>query len=162
MKMEKLPKTGEQELSAEKQADLFNAIVRGEDCTEVIKTTRGDFKIKYPRVADIEAIGRLAAARQNELPATSFDNGILSLIQKVALLDILTVEGPGWYENAKAELTSGSVWQNIPLQSFIDEVYSKTLEFRNKVQTMLEKGRKATDKRVAPDASTTDGDSATS
>lgn len=148
MKVEKLKET-EEELTMQAQDDLFYKIVRGEDVTETIETTRGKFTIKYPRIRDLETIGRLTAMRQNELPQASFEATIYSIMQKVATLDVLTISGPAWFENAKKENTKGTVWQNIPLVAFVDEVYSKTLAFRDKVQGLLEEGGKRTNNDVA-------------
>lgn len=126
-----------EELTEDQRVDMFTSIVMGKDVTEMIKTSRGDFKVKYPRARDLQAIGRLQAYRLNGVPADSFDKNILAFMQQVATLDILVLEGPTWYENAKKENVNFS-WLDIPSQSFIMEVYSSLYTFRLKVQKFIE------------------------
>ena len=136
MEMEKLEKKNE-ELNEEQKADMFNSIVMGKDVTEKIKTSRGEFKVKYPRARDIQAIGRLQAYRLNGVSTECFDKNVLAFIQQVATLDVLVLEGPAWYENAKKENINFS-WLDIPSQSFIMEVYAALYTFRLKVQKLIE------------------------
>ena len=126
-----------EELTEDQRVDMFTSIVMGKDVTEMIKTSRGDFKVKYPRARDLQAIGRLQAYRLNGVPADSFDKNILAFMQQVATLDVLVLEGPTWYENAKKENVNFS-WLDIPSQSFIMEVYSSLYTFRLKVQKLIE------------------------
>ena len=130
-----------EELTEDQRTDMFTSIVMGKDVTEIIKTSRGEFKVKYPRARDLQAIGRLQAYRLNGVPANSFDENILAFIQQVATLDILVLEGPTWYENAKKENVNFS-WLDIPSQSFIMEVYSSLYTFRLKVQKLIESNGK--------------------
>ena len=116
---------------------MFNSIVMGKDVTEKIKTSRGEFKVKYPRARDIQAIGRLQAYRLNGVSTECFDKNVLAFIQPVATLDVLVLEGPAWYENAKKENINFS-WLDIPSQSFIMEVYAALYTFRLKVQKLIE------------------------
>ena len=125
------------ELNETKRIDLFNSIVLGKDVTETIKTSRGDFKIKFPRARDIQQIGRLQALRLNGISIECFDKNVLALIQEIATLDVVVLEGPSWYENAKKENLNFS-WLDIPSQAFIQEVYAKAYEFRLKVQKLIE------------------------
>ena len=140
MDLEKLEKKTP-ELNETERVDMFNSIVMGKDVTETIKTSRGDFKIKYPRARDIQAIGRLQALRLNGIPFECFDRNALALIQEIATLDVVVLEGPAWFENAKKENVNFS-WSDIPLQSYIQEVYAKAYEFRLKVQKLLESNDK--------------------
>ena len=129
------------ELEENKRVDMFNSIVMGKDVTEIVKTSRGDFKVKFPRARDIQQIGRLQALRLNGIPIECFDRNVLALIQEIATLDVIVIEGPDWYENAKKENTNFS-WLDIPSQAFIQEVYAKAYEFRLKVQKHLESNSK--------------------
>lgn len=151
----------EKELEEAAEESLFNKIVRGEDVTEQIKTKRGTFEVKYPRMADLERIGRLEAARRNEMAVGSFSYDNLDVITKVATLDILTVRGPAWYENAKAENKNGlTVWQNVPIKNLVDEVYTKTLDFCAEVQRVIETGGTEADRAVAKNVDAPTGDGA--
>ena len=136
------------ELTSSQKEDLFNSIVRGKDAVETIETSRGNFTVKFPRMKDLEAIGRLVAYRLNGLPAQSFDQNTYSLIQQIATLDIIVVEGPAWFENAKKENPSGLSWGDMPSQAFIQEVYAKAYEFRFKLQKDLEPNKGKTDSRL--------------
>lgn len=140
MEVEKLEKPTK-ELNETQRVDMFNSIVMGKDVTEKIKTSRGDFKVKYPRARDLQQIGRLQALRLNGIPFECFDRNALALIQEVATLDVVVLEGPAWYENAKKENVNFS-WADIPVQSYIQEVYAKAYEFRLKVQKLLESNDK--------------------
>jgi hypothetical protein len=143
MDIEKLEKK-EEGLNEEQKTDMFNSIVMGKDVTEIIETSRGKFKVKYPRARDIQAIGRLQAYRLNGIPAESFDKSILVFIQEVATLDVLVLDGPAWYQNAKKENVNFS-WLDIPSQAFIQEVYAKAYDFRLKVQELIESDGKERD-----------------
>ncbi|MBO7518697.1 MAG: hypothetical protein J6T31_06260 [Methanobrevibacter sp.] len=136
MELEKIENSGE-ELNETQRTDLFNSIVMGKDVTEKIKTSRGEFKVKYPRARDIQQIGRLQAFRLNGVPAESFDKNVLAFIQEVATLDVLVLEGPSWFENAKRE-NPNFTWLDIPSQAFIMEVYAAAYSFRLKVQKLIE------------------------
>ena len=129
------------ELEETQRVDMFNSIVLGNDVTETIKTSRGDFKVKFPRARDIQQIGRLQALRLNGIPIECFDSNVLALIQEIATLDVIVLEGPPWYENAKKENVNFS-WLDIPSQAYIQEVYAKAYEFRLKVQKLLESNDK--------------------
>lgn len=146
MDLEKL-ETKKEELNEGQKTDLFNSIVMGKDATEVIKTSRGEFKVKFPRARDIQQIGRLQAYRLNGIPAECFDKNVLFLSQEIATLDVVVIEGPAWYENAKKENTNFS-WLDIPSQSFIQEVYSLAYEFRLKVQKLFESDVKDRNKEL--------------
>ncbi|MBO7692541.1 MAG: hypothetical protein J6W16_07255 [Methanobrevibacter sp.] len=144
MDLEKIEEKTEQ-LDETQKVSMFNSIVMGKDVTETIKTSRGDFKIKYPRSRDIQQIGRLQALRLNGIPIECFDKNIIALMQEIATLDVIVLEGPAWYENAKKENVNFS-WGDIPLQSYIQEVYAAAYTFRLKVQKLLETNGEEGDK----------------
>lgn len=136
MDLEKLKKK-EETLDESQRVSMFNSIVMGKDVTETIHTSKGDFKVKYPRARDIQQIGKLQAYRLNGIPVESFDKNIFAMIQQIATLDVLVLEGPAWYENAKKENSNFS-WLDIPSQAFIMEVYNALYTFRIKVQKLIE------------------------
>ena len=136
MEMEKIEKK-EEVLDESQRVNMFNSIVMGKDVTEYIHTSKGDFKVKYPRARDIQQIGKLQAYRLGGVPAESFDKTIFAMIQQIATLDVLVIEGPAWYENAKKENQNFS-WLDIPSQAFIMEVFNLLYTFRLKVQKLLE------------------------
>lgn len=138
---ERIDKTPET-LTETENNNLFTSIIRGKDITEILHTSKGDFKIKFPRAKDIESIGRLTAIRLNGIPSTCFDRSTYSLIQEIATLDIITVEFPSWWELAKKENPEFS-WQDIPSQKFIQEVYALAYNFRTKVQDEIDGDKRA-------------------
>lgn len=149
MELVDLPKVEEKnELSEFQKENLFDSIVRGKDVIEKIKTSRGDFEVKFPRAKDLETIGRLTAYRLNGINEKCFDDATYSLIQQIATLDVVVRSGPAWYENAKKENTNFS-WGDIPSQKFIGEVYAKAFEFRFKVQNMLDEDSERRDTELA-------------
>lgn len=151
MELVELPKAEEKDgLDDFQKENLFESIVRGKDVVETVRTSRGDFKVKFPRAKDLETIGRLAAYRLNGISEKCFDDATYALIQQVATLDVIVTEGAAWYENAK-KADAGFSWGDIPSQKFIQEVYAKALEFRLKVQAMLDEVPDAGDKAVASD-----------
>ena len=159
MELVNLPKEEkEKELSGKQKENLFTSIVLGKDVIEEVETSKGKFKVKYPRMNDIETIGRRTAYRLNGLSASSFDMATYGLIQKIAALDTLVVSGPDWFENAKKEVNLQ--WGDMPTQEFIEEVYSKVAEFRFKVQTMLEKDDDRANRKLASKKDTTVSDNA--
>lgn len=145
-------------LDEKQKVDLFNSIVLGKDVTETIKTSRGDFKVKFPRARDIQQIGRLQALRLNGIPVECFDKNVLAFIQEIATLDVVVLEGPAWYENAKKENINFS-WLDIPSQAYIQEVYAKAYDFRLEVQKLLESNGKDGNIEVAAVSDTENNDS---
>jgi len=156
--VEKLPEKKLEQLVGDKKTDLFNSIVLGKDCIEEITTSKGKFKIKFPRMKDIEAIGRLVAYRLNGLNASSFDYNTYNLIQQIATLDVIVVEGPDWFENAKNDNPNFN-WGEMPSQAFIQEVYGLAYNFRAEVQKQFEPKKESNTNAVATarDNSNSDG-----
>lgn len=143
MQLEKIEEK-EETLTRQESDNLFRSIVMGQDVTEVIKTKKGDFKVKFPRIRDTEKIGKLVAARLNGIPLQSFDRGVYEVMYQVATLDVIVISGPAWYELAKKENLSFS-WRDIPSLSLIEEVYAKAYNFRQKVQKQLESNSETRD-----------------
>lgn len=156
MKVETIEKNDvlEKEIGEAQKDDLFGNIIRGKDVTEMISTSRGDFKVKFPRARDLETIGRVLAFRLKGLNVHSIDPNVYALMQQIATLDVVVLSGPSWYENAKKE-GNFTTWGDVPTQSFIQEVYGKAYTFRDKVQTELEQSTDRTDSEVD---SVSDGD----
>lgn len=130
----------QEELTEKQSADLFKAIVMGKEVTEVIKTSRGNFKIKFPRARDVEEIGRRTALKLNGIPIRCFDGNTYNLISEIATLDVIVIDGPDWYKLAKRDNDRFS-WGEIPDDDFISEVYAEAYKFREKVSEQI-KGNK--------------------
>ena len=126
---------------AENQADeekskLFYAMLNGQNVTDTIQTSRGDFFVKFPKQADLISISRIAAFMRGGLPASAFDAVSEYEIQKCATLDVMVISGPAWFENAHKKDKNFS-WRDVPDAHFVNEVYAKALEFRQGVQNQL-------------------------
>lgn len=160
MKFIKSIKKNEDEILSESQKEnLFESIVRGKDVTETIKTSRGDFVVKFPRTSDIETVGKLTAYRLKGINVQSFEPQVYNLIQMVAFLDVVTVTGPAWFENAKRDNKDFS-WGDVPSQKYIDEVYAKALTFRKNVQELIDGDSDSGDKGLDAAAADSDADDA--
>ena len=122
--------------AGEKKNKIFFAMLNGQTVKGTVSTSRGDFKVKFPKQKDVISIGRLAALMRGGIPAGNFDEVSEYEIQKCAALDIMVCGGPAWYENARKKDKNFS-WRNAPDARFVDEVYAKALEFRQKVQERL-------------------------
>lgn len=149
MNLEKLEKK-EPELEEKQVNDLFMSIVLGKDATEYFETSKGKFKIKFPRAKDLEDIGRKTAFRLNGIPARCFDIDVYTLMQQIATLDVLVIEGPEWYERAKRHNVNFS-WQDIPSVEFIREVYALAYNFRNEVQQKIDEDQGTKDNGMDAD-----------
>jgi hypothetical protein len=148
MKLEKIKTRDiEKEITENDKENLFGSIIRGEEVTDILKTSKGDFKVKFPRARDLETIGRVLAYRLNGLSVQSIDPNTYYLMKQIATLDVLVLEGPAWYENAKKE-NKLTTWGDIPIQSFIQEVYNLLYSFREEVQKKIELGGKSTDSKM--------------
>jgi len=81
-------------LNDEKIDDLFSLMINGKPVTANIKTSRGDFKAKYPKQNGFITIGRLAALMRGGMPPSAIDASVEYEIQKCATLDIMIIGGP--------------------------------------------------------------------
>ncbi len=132
-------------LSPEKREELFYRLVRGKDATEKIRTSRGDFTVKYPKHKDLVKIGKLCAFRRSGIPAASFDPAAENILFSCAYLDVCVTDTPAWFKTAKKE-NPGFGWEDMPDEDFVAEVFAKAYEFRRKVQKELAGSEEAGDK----------------
>lgn len=149
MQLEKIEQK-EELLNETQTRDLFHSIIMGKEVTEWIETTRGKFKVKFPRARDIQTIGKLTAMRLNGLSVQCFDYAVYNLIQQICTLDVIVLEGPDWYQLAKKE-NKNFGWQDIPSQTFIQEVYALAYKFRLEVQAELDGNSEQTDRELVDD-----------
>lgn len=148
MQLEEIKIENKEELTQKENLDLFRSIVMGKEVTEIIETERGNFKIKYPRARDIEEIGRKTAWRLNGIPVRCFDANTYNLINYVATLDVITIEGPDWWKLAQKENPNFG-WADIPDQDYILEVYAKAYKFRSEVQEQIRSNKKSGNSNMA-------------
>jgi len=120
----------------EDSEDMFFKLLNGENVLETIKTSRGEFEVKFPKQKDIERIGILTAQRRLGIPARAFDVEAENAMYKCAVLDVIVMSGPKWYDNAKNRNDNFS-WRDMPDIDFIDEVYLKAHSFRQEIQEKI-------------------------
>lgn len=135
------------ELTEIETDNLFRSIVMGQDVTEWIDTSKGKFKVKFPRARDLEKIGKLTAMRLGGIPVASFEKNIYEFIENLAYLDVCVIDWPDWWKLAQKENPNFN-WGDIPSDKFVWEVYAKAYNFRNKVQKKIDGDKEETDKRV--------------
>ncbi|MCL1955249.1 MAG: hypothetical protein FWF68_04365 [Spirochaetes bacterium] len=119
----------------EKIDNLFFLMMNGKSVTANIKTSRGDFKVNYPKQKGVISIGCLAALMRGGMPPSAIDASAEYEIQKCAALDVIIVSGPEWFEDAKKDTNFS--WINMPDSRFADEVYAKVLSFCMAVREKL-------------------------
>ena len=141
----------EEVMSDDEQKDLFYALANGKSATEEIETSRGKFIVKFPKQKDLNAIDRRVALMRGGVPADSFDIGATFNLQRVAYLDVCVVSGENWYNNLKKQNQNFS-WGDMPDVKFVNEVYVKAWDFRNKIQKYFESDEAETDQGTIDDA----------
>jgi hypothetical protein len=137
-----------EKLTEEKKDDLFTDMIMGKDVTDEVETSRGKFKVKYPRAADIITIGNLTAFRRNYKPIESFDAETEMVNVMASTLDVVVVSGPPWFEEAKKTNQKFSFLE-VPSREFLAELYSKAYSFRGEVEQRLGVGKGSANKRVS-------------
>ncbi|MDR0473586.1 MAG: hypothetical protein LBH43_07950 [Treponema sp.] len=123
----------------EKQDDVFFAMLNGRAYKETIATSRGEFVVKFPKQKDVIAIAKLTAFMRSGIPADNFDSAGDYELQKCATLDVCVESGPPWFNKIKKSQKFS--WRNMPDSSFADEVYSRVLFFRQKVQAEINRNK---------------------
>ncbi len=144
-----------EKLTEEQKDDYFTQMVLGKDVTETVKTSRGEFVVKYPKTNDFIRIGKLAAVRRNYQPAESFDQETEMITMMTSTLDVIVVSGPPWFENAK-KINQNFSFLEVPSRAFIAELYGKAYTFREEVEQSFEQGEESADSRVPAKASDDD------
>jgi len=136
-----------EKFTEEEKDDLFTDMIMGKDATYNVETRRGNFKVKYPRAADIVTIGSLEAFRRNYKPIEGFDAETEMVNVMASTLDVVVVSGPKWFEDAK-RLNKKFSFLEVPDKEFLAELYSTAHSFRGEIEQrfVVEKG--SADKRV--------------
>lgn len=140
-----------EELPKEKADDFFYMLVRGKDVIEKIKTSRGEFTVKYPKQKDIVAIGRLTAKNHMGIPAECYDTDTETKIKVISTLEVIVVDGPDWWKNAKEENRNWN-WGYVPDETFLNELFLKAYDFRRKVDENFAKLKEKEPGRVSTDS----------
>ena len=135
----------------EEDRDIFFALISGKTVTEELETSRGAFVVKFPKQKDLLYIDRRVAAMRAGIPASAFDASANFAMQKTAFLDAVVESGPAWFNRLKRKSPSFT-WEEVPDTDFIDEVYVKAWEFREKIQAMFRQDKEEGDTRASDGA----------
>ena len=136
-----------EKLNEEQRDDLFTKLITGKDVTETVKTSQGDFEVKYPKTVDLLRIGKLAAMRRNYKPVEGFDAETEMVNVMASTLDVVVVSGPKWFENAKKNNNNFSFLE-APSRVFLMELYGQAYSFRDKIEQRLNEAQESDDSRV--------------
>lgn len=132
----------EEEISDKQRDDIFYAIVMGKQITKVIKTSRGNFTVKFPKEKDRMAIDLLEASRRGGLPVESFSSAANSRLNEIATLDVVVIDGADWYKAAK-EKNKNFSWGDMPDTEFVDSIFVEAWAFFQKVQARFSEGKES-------------------
>ena len=106
------------ELTEIETDNLFRSIVMGQDVTEWIDTSKGKFKVKFPRARDLEKIGKLTAMRLGGIPVASFEKNIYEFIENLGKYAKFDEDNKMKYKKDICEVGMGLV-------NYIDDVRKK-------------------------------------
>lgn len=116
--------------------DVFYAVICGKQITKTIKTSRGDFTVKYPKEKDRILIERLEAQMRNGVPYESFSVAANTRLNEIATLDVVVIETPEWFKAQKTK-RRGFGWADIPDTKLVDDLYMETWQFFREVQEVF-------------------------
>ena len=142
------PQERVEKLTEEQRDDLFTQLIMGKDVIEEVETSRGRFKIKYPKAADLLTIGKVAAIRRGYKPQDAFDQETEMINIMASTLDVVVVSGPKWFEDAKT-VNKNFSFLEVPSRVFISELYGKAYSFREKVELRFDSPEGSNDKPVS-------------
>lgn len=140
--VEDIPREKKIRETPQKDPDLFTAMLEGRAITKSFDTSRGTFKIKYPMGRDRIRIDQLKAIRRNGLPAATFDVSAMYNNEVFSTLDVVVIDGPEWWKNARAKDPDWS-WEDCPDEELIIELYRLVDTFRGDIQGRIRQSRPA-------------------
>lgn len=132
----------EEDVSEEQQNDIFYAIIMGKQITKVIHSSRGDFTVKFPKEKDRAAIELLEAGRRSGVSVASFSPAANSRLNEIATLDVVVIDGPAWYKNAK-ERNKKFSWGDMPDTEFVDSIFVEAWTFFQTVQSRFSENKES-------------------
>jgi len=136
-----------EKFTEEQKDDLFTKLVMGKDATETVETSKGQFTIKYPILADHITIGRITASRRGYKPPEAFNADTEMMNIMASTLDVVVVSGPKWFEDAKTKNKDFS-FMEVPSRVLLMELYDKAYSFREKIELRLNPPKGSDDKPV--------------
>ncbi len=130
------------EKNNEAKEDLFMNLLMGKDVIGKVETSRGEFKVKFPKAKDKMNISKLMSIHRGGLPVSSFDVASEDRNLMCSTLDIVVVSGPTWLDEVKAKNKNFS-FEEVPDDEFLLELFQKAHVFFEKVQSKFSKKEKS-------------------
>lgn len=111
--------------------ELFEKLLNGEEITEIVKTKRGDFKIKYLDHSGTLEVARRKSKLLKDMDLSTLDNLSAFLIEEIAVCEVCIVDSPSWWKGA----------QMCPDHAVLADLYRGYLRLNEKILGKIERSR---------------------
>ncbi|MDR2417524.1 MAG: hypothetical protein LBD79_00535 [Treponema sp.] len=115
-----------------KDVDVMEALLSGKAIQKSVQTSRGRFTILYTTGRDRLRIDRYKAIRRSGIRVDAFDEYAEYNNNVWSTLDIVVVDGPDWYKQAKEKNPRWS-WEEVPDEELIVELFDMVKSFRAEI-----------------------------
>jgi hypothetical protein len=123
-----------------KDMDIMEILLSGKTIKKTLKTNRGDFICLYPTGRDRLRMDQIRAVRRRGISANTFDD-IAELNNNVwSTLDVIIIDGPQWYRNAKKN-NPGWSWEEGPDEELTLELYNQARSFRGDIAEKIKQSQ---------------------
>jgi hypothetical protein len=112
-----------------KEVDVLGVLLSGKAIQKTVQTSRGEFTILYTTGRDRVRIDRLKAIRRGGIRADAFDEYAEYNNNVWSTLDIVVVDGPDWYKQAKGKDPRWN-WEEVPDEELVVELFDAYRTFR--------------------------------
>jgi hypothetical protein len=109
--------------------DLLETLLSGKAVQKSVRTSRGECTILYPTERDRVKIDRRRAMRCGDIPADAFDEYAEYNNTVWSTPDVVVVDGPDWYKQAKEKNPRWS-WEDVPDEELAVELFEVRWTFR--------------------------------
>jgi hypothetical protein len=123
-----------------KEVDVMETLLSGKAIQKPVMTSRGEFTILYPTGRDRLRIDRRRATRRGGIPADAFDEYAEYNNNVWSTLDIVVVDGPDWYNQAKGKNPRWS-WEEVPDEELAVELFDAYRTFRGDITERIRASR---------------------
>lgn len=120
--------------NSQKMNELLEKLLKGEDIYETVATSRGTFRMKYPRPRVLRSIQILLAERFPNVDLNKLSVQTVRNYEVYATLDVIIVEAPDWWEKMNTS-------EDCPDDELILELYRRYLRFYSKIQSRIQSTR---------------------
>jgi hypothetical protein len=123
-----------------KEFDMLEILLSGKAVQKSVRTSRGDFTILCPTGRERLKIDRLKAVRRGGIRADAFDEYAEYNNNVWSTLDIVVVDGPDWYKQAKEKNPRWS-WEEVPDEELAVELFDTARTFRVEIAERIRGSR---------------------